>query len=257
MASFELLFNFMGEYNEQTTTSAIKIRLEKLEKLHEQLMTVYMDLQLNDEDPENVATYLMEKIAFEKKYYMVKEFLVSKLEQDPQNVERSFRLNESIVVQQTVPKLQLPRITLPRFSGNIEDWSTFRDLYVALIHSSAELPTIEKFHNLCSQLDGEALFVISSLPLTQDNYVVAWDLLTKRYSNKKLLIRKQVQTLFQLPELKRENARELLDLTDGFEGVMKALDQVSQDADYKHLLLVHLLSTKLDTSKRRSWEEKS
>lgn len=35
------------------------------------------------------------------------------------------------------------------------------------------------------------------------------------------------------------------------------MDQVSQDADYKHLLLVHLLSTKLDTSTRRSWEEES
>ena len=166
-------------------------------------------------------------------------------------------MNESLVVQQLVPKVQLPRITLPRFSGDIEEWLAFRDLYVALVHSSAELPTIEKYHYLRSQLDGEALNVISSLPLTPANYTVAWNLLTARYSNKKMLKRKQVQALFELPELKRENARELHDFTDNFEKAIKTLDQIVEDADYKHLLMIHLLTTKLDTCTRRTWEEES
>lgn len=185
LALFEILFEFMAEYNEQTPFAALKIRLEKLDKLHDQLMTVFMDLQINDESPENVAAYLNEKTTYEKKYYRIKEFLVNKLDQDPLSLERSHRLNDSLVVQQLVPKVQLPRITLPRFSGDIEEWLAFRDLYVALVHSSAELPTIENYHYLRSQLDGQALNVISSLLLTPANYTVAWNLLTARYSNKK------------------------------------------------------------------------
>nr|XP_029720545.1 uncharacterized protein LOC115262282 [Aedes albopictus] len=257
LASFEILFEFMAEYNEQTSFAALKIRLEKLDKLHDELMSVFMNLQINDESPENVAAYLNEKTTCEKKYYRIKEFLVNKLDQDPLSLDRSHRSSNSLVVQQLVPKVQLPRITLPRFSGDIEEWLAFRDLYVALVYSSAELPTIEKYHYLRSQLDGEALNVISSLPLTPANYTVAWNLLTARYSNKKMLKRKQVQTLFELPELKRENARELHDFTDNFEKVIKTLDQIVEDADYKHLLMIHLLTTKSDTCTRRTWEEES
>ena len=43
LASFEILFEFMAEYNEQTPFAALKIRLEKLDKLHDELMAVFMD----------------------------------------------------------------------------------------------------------------------------------------------------------------------------------------------------------------------
>lgn len=258
LASFNVILRFMEECNDQTQLSAYKVRLEGLEKLNEEVKTVFMDLQMTDESSENVAAYLKEKIAYEKQYYQLKEFLVNKIDHDPENADRnSSRLNESILAYPSVPRVQLPKISLPRFSGDIQDWLAFRDLFVAMIHSSVELPTIEKFHYLRSQLEGEALQVISSLPLTHDNYIVAWDLLTQRYSDKKLLKRKQVQALFDLPDVKRENARELHDLVESFEKAMKAIDQVSQDSDYKHLLLIHLLSTRLDHSTRRSWEEES
>ncbi|XP_062533726.1 uncharacterized protein LOC134202744 [Armigeres subalbatus] len=119
-----------------------------------------------------------------------------------------------------------------------------------------DLPDIEKFHYLRSQLEGEALAVIDSLPLTRANYVVAWELICNRYSNSKTLRKRQVQALFELPVVRKESSADLHTLLDSYEKIVKSLDQATPNAaDFKDLLLLHLLSSRLDSATRRSWEE--
>ncbi|XP_062704364.1 uncharacterized protein LOC134286719 [Aedes albopictus] len=109
-----------------------------------------------------------------------------------------------------------------------------------------------------SQLEGEALAVIDSLPLTRANYNVAWDLICTRYSNSKILRKRQVQALFELPVVKKESATELHTLLESYEKIVKSLDQATPQAtEFKDLLLLHLLSSRLDGATRRSWEEHS
>lgn len=50
---------------------------------------------------------------------------------------------------------------------------------------------------------------------------------------------------------------DLHSLMDGFERVVKNLDQVIKPEEYKDLLLVNLLTTRLDSITRRGWEEQS
>ncbi|XP_055605638.1 uncharacterized protein LOC129753814 [Uranotaenia lowii] len=171
------------------------------------------------------------------------------LEQSTRNVEGS--------LPGLVDHVRLPQIKLKSFDGNIDEWLSFRDLFTSLIHWKTELPEIEKFHYLKGCLEGEAKALIDPLKITKANYQIAWDTLVKRYHNNKVLKKRQVQALFKLPTLGKESLVELRSLLEGFERIVQTLDQVVQVADYKDLLLIDLLSSRLDPGSRRAWEEAS
>ncbi|XP_055522662.1 uncharacterized protein LOC129716848 [Wyeomyia smithii] len=168
----------------------------------------------------------------------------------------SLRANDT-TQQPTVEHVRLPQIKLQTFDGNIDEWLSFRDLYTSLIHCKADLPDVEKFHYLKGCLAGEAKALIDPLSITRANYQIAWDTLTKRYNDSKFLKRRQVQALFKLPSLTRESSAELQALLEGFERVVQTLDQLIQPVDYKDMLLLDILSTRLDNATRRAWEEYS
>ena len=79
--------------------------------------------------------------------------------------------------------VQLPKIHLPTFSGHVEDWETFRDLYRSMIHLHPILLSVQKLHYLKTSLEGEAKDALEGLPLTETNYTTAWGLLLKRYKH--------------------------------------------------------------------------
>ncbi|XP_055585276.1 uncharacterized protein LOC129738115 [Uranotaenia lowii] len=108
------------------------------------------------------------------------------------------------------------------------------------------------------ELQGNAaLDNLSQIWLIMANYQIAWDTLVKRYHNNKVLKKRQVQALFKLPTLGKESLVKLRSLLEGFERIVQTLDQVVQVADYKDLLLIDLLSSRLDPGSRRAWEEAS
>ncbi|KOB51923.1 Uncharacterized protein OBRU01_26887, partial [Operophtera brumata] len=52
--------------------------------------------------------------------------------------------------------LKLPKISIPTFSGLYSEWTTFRDLYVSLIHDNPSIDNVQKMHYLKGHLTGEA-----------------------------------------------------------------------------------------------------
>ncbi|XP_058465493.1 uncharacterized protein LOC131439026 [Malaya genurostris] len=259
MTSFNVIYSFMEEYEDTRHSSELASRLEKLEPLWEKIDEAMTETELADSE-EGAAgeRYVKDRVEFQNKFFTLKGFLVSKLRDNPEHngAFPASQLLESTITP-THPHVKLPLISLPKFSGNVEEWLAFRDLFVSLIHFSSDLPDIEKFHYLRSQLEGEALAVISSLPLTQANYNVAWELLVKRYANSKCLKKKQIQNLFECSAIRKESAAELQKLVEAFEKSTKVLDQVVQQGDYKDLLLIHLMCSRLDDKTRRSREEHS
>ncbi|XP_050065163.1 uncharacterized protein LOC126554100 [Aphis gossypii] len=83
--------------------------------------------------------------------------------------------------------LSLPKIELPKFDGSLINWCAFRDMFTSLVHENRSITDRERFHYLVSCLSGSALNIVKSVPLTSDNYVIAWCALRDRYDNKRLL----------------------------------------------------------------------
>ncbi|XP_065082558.1 uncharacterized protein LOC135704945 [Ochlerotatus camptorhynchus] len=255
-ASLNNISQFVRYYKEGTTASQVNVRLERIDLLWEQISETSWEIE-SHEDYEEQEGVEKEQLEFENRYYDAKSFLMEKAKefQDEAALNQSTRSADATSTHGTMDRVRLPQIKLQTFDGDIDDWLSFRDLYTSLIHEKAELPDVEKFHYLKGCLAGEAKALVDPLKITSENYKIAWESLLKRFNNSKLLKRKQVQALVKLPSLTKESVTDLHKLADGFDRAIQILDQVIEPAEYKDLLLVELLSSRLDPVTRRGWEE--
>jgi len=85
-----------------------------------------------------------------------------------------------------VSTIALPKIEIPKFDGDVVQWCSFWDMFSSLVHNNQNISDIERFHFLKSSLSGTALAVVESIPLTADNYNIAWNALQKSFENNRL-----------------------------------------------------------------------
>jgi len=85
---------------------------------------------------------------------------------------------------------------LPTFEGDTCSWLHFRDTFEALIFNNTTLYNIQKFHYLRDSLKNEAKDLISNLKITNEKFLVAWQLVKQRYNNKRLIAMMQAKHLY-------------------------------------------------------------
>ena len=56
-----------------------------------------------------------------------------------------------------------------------------------MIVNNTTLSNVQKFHCLIASLKNEAKVLISKLQITNEKYLVAWQLVTQRYNKKRLI----------------------------------------------------------------------
>lgn len=151
--------------------------------------------------------------------------------------------------------VRLPKIDLPHFSGDYQHWLEFRDTYISLIHDNSSIQDINKFHYLRAALSGGASLVIKSLDFKADNYPIAWNLLSERYNNERLLVNNHVQVLFSLEQIQRESSGSLRHIIDVTNKNLRALDTLGQPTEHWDTLVIFMMSKKLDAVTNRQWEE--
>nr|XP_012152970.1 PREDICTED: uncharacterized protein LOC105664176 [Megachile rotundata] len=79
------------------------------------------------------------------------------------------------------PTVHLPRIQLPTFEGAFEEWESFRDRFTAMVINNNSLSNVERLHFLYSSLTGEASRAVAHLPVTENNFDIAWKTITSRH----------------------------------------------------------------------------
>ncbi|XP_076660110.1 uncharacterized protein LOC143363398 [Halictus rubicundus] len=154
------------------------------------------------------------------------------------------------------PTAHLPRIQLPSFDGSFEAWESFRDRFTSMVIDEPSLANVDRLHFLCSSLKGEASNAIAHLPITDNNFAVAWKLITSRYENKRRLITTHLTTLFSLPKVTCESAPELRNLRDRINASTQALKNLNRPVDQWSDIIVFLGVQNLDRSSRKAWELK-
>ncbi|XP_053681589.1 uncharacterized protein LOC128732366 [Sabethes cyaneus] len=252
------IWTFIEDFSQDATINQVTVRLNKLDELWERFSETLVEIKSHEDFNTEEDAYDKERREFNNRYYESKSFLMdrAKEREDSSVMERTTRGNDT-AVEGALDNVRLPQIKLQTFNGDIDEWLSFRDLFTSLIHWKTELPEVEKFHYLKGCLQGEPKNMIDPLKITKANYNVAWDMLLKRYNNSKQLKKRQIQSLFSLPSLTKESVGELHALLEGFERVVQTLDQIVQPSDYKNLLLVNILTARLDPVTRRGWEEAS
>ncbi|CAK1577881.1 unnamed protein product [Parnassius mnemosyne] len=150
--------------------------------------------------------------------------------------------------------VKLPRITIPTFSGKYSEWTTFRDLFLSLVHKNESLDNVQRLHYLKSHLTGEAAQLIRHTPVTETNYKESWDVLEKRYNNKRYLSNCILKRLFGQKRIYCESASSLKELLDTTMDCLCALKNLDIDVSKWDIIVIYLVSYKLDAETRKQWE---
>ncbi|XP_041978577.1 uncharacterized protein LOC121732692, partial [Aricia agestis] len=236
--------------------SELQYRVSAMETLYNDFDTLQTELELLSE---NTSEAYAEREQFELLYYAQMGLARSLLEPPrPSSPPLVSAASTSDNLHGSGCKhdfVRLPKIDLPHFNGDYQHWLEFRDTYISLIHNNSSIQDINKFHYLRATLKGSAALVIKSIDFKADNYAIAWQLLTDRYNNERLLINNHVQALFNFELIPKESSASLRNMIDVTNKNLKALETLGQPTSQWDILIIFIMSKKLDVVTHREWEE--
>lgn len=213
--------------------------LEEFEKLH-RAITEILCITENPNLHENDQV----RTVFDKKYFSVKAIYSDLFEKKPQILVENQNIDH--ISSNSKPHVHLPEIKLIKFTGNIKTFSSFIEVFNALIHENSTLSNVEKFSHLHSCLEGPPKNLISCLPLTNANYITAYSNLVKRYTNKRYLATAHYNELKNCSPVLSENPLSLRVLLDTFSENLSALKNLQFNPENWDFPLVQLIFEKLD-----------
>lgn len=149
----------------------------------------------------------------------------------------------------------LPRIQVPLFSGNLEEWSQFYSLFNSLVGENKLLSDVEKFQYLKSSLRADALAVISDYQLCPENYRPALTALVTRYQNKRRLGSMYLSKITQFKSNKDSSYPSLERFLNIHVNNFNALRSL-EFTDLTDFLKLHLSLENLDSETRRAFENR-
>ncbi|XP_025831267.1 uncharacterized protein LOC112904716 [Agrilus planipennis] len=221
----------------QDRLADITLSLKEYEQVHFKIVSMSDDVA-HDRD--------MEK--FERTFYEVTaraKCLISKFNTPLKN-------NDSLYDDFGANMLKLPSISLPTFSGRFENWVEFHDSFDSLINKNPKLSDIHKFYYLLSAVKGDAAQSLKTIKISSENYNIAWDLLKRRFENKKLIVQNSIKALFNIESMKRDTHQGLQTMLDDILKLMQCLQNYKQPT--LDSLLIYIISAKFSLTTRQEWE---
>lgn len=153
------------------------------------------------------------------------------------------------------PDIKLPRLELPSFDGTLQDWVSFRDMFVTTVHSNTTLCKSQKLTYLKSQLKGEAARQLSSMTICDANYDIAWSLLTDRYQNDRELLFAILRRFTNQATVPHNSSTAIRQLVDVSKECIRSLDVLKLPTIHWDAILLFLIVNKLDPSSKELWEQ--
>ncbi|CAH0564505.1 unnamed protein product [Brassicogethes aeneus] len=192
---------------------------------------------------------------FEEMYYYI-QGVFSNYEPDTSANDSFASQTNTNVTPNISSHIRLPRIELPKFSGEIREWKTFIDMFIAMVHDNASLSNVEKFNYLRASLVGSPLAIVTQLPLTGANYKIAYAALLKRYENRRILATahwRAIENANKIPEncSSPETIRQLISTFTENIAALKNLKFPTAKWDF---ILFQMLLSRLDTATSTRFE---
>lgn len=159
-ASLTRIITFVNKFDyREHSILLLAFRQKELPQINRKFDAIQSEIELlTTEDTE------AEREKFESDYYEIRSRI-----QEIINLEKpcsSAGLNVSFGNTSFVNRTQLAPIPLPKFNGNIQEWSSFYDVFKAMVHDDDTLSAAQKFYYLRSCLSEQALDLVRSIPFS-------------------------------------------------------------------------------------------
>lgn len=252
--------DFQELYNAETDLGELQIRLQNIYKVFSNFDDVNDEIVILDHEIDHSE----KRSNIQKNYFRVTskaqsliptylpQIILPNVNNNNLNTSVSNETNLS-ENQVTRRKIKLPRASLPSFTGRYEEWISFKHSFSTLIRDNEELSNIEKLQYLRSSLKDEALKKIQVLPITEDNYERAWNLLERSYDDFRMLISRHMSLLLHLPMQDKENAKGLMTLADESQQHVQSLATLGVELTPE--IVVQIIEDKLHKNTLEKWEE--
>ena len=129
-------------------------------------------------------------------------------------------------------KSRLPKNTLPKSKGDVT-------------HTNIDLTKIDKFNYLVSLLEGTASRAIAGLPITEENYDAAVDIIKKRFGKPQQLISAHMDELLKISTCPTDKPYQLRYLYDKLNVNIRGLEALGVKASQYESLLIPIIMAKL------------
>ena len=150
----------------------------------------------------------------------------------------------------------LPKMNLPKFSGKFADWENFRDLFRSVVHRRTDLDASIKYYHFRTNLTGEALEQIKSIPIAGDQYERAWNTLNEYYDNKRRMVNTLVASILGIKAMKSETESELKRVSRELFSPLESLRKLGRsEAEIGNDLLVFIAVELFDSNTKREWKK--
>ncbi|XP_033158470.1 uncharacterized protein LOC117139899 [Drosophila mauritiana] len=172
----------------------------------------------------------------------------------PVTVTHNESTNSTITTHVEEVRIPLPKLPVPKFSGNCADWPSFHDAFLRLIHNNERLDKIQRFHFLKEALPVGLDNDIRQIALTEANYEVAWTTLLQRYNNPRIVFASHMNMLYNLPSLSKEKSADIRSMVSTVNVCIAACNTVKAPLQGGDFWLTHYLTTKLPKDTHTAWE---
>ncbi|XP_013164455.1 PREDICTED: uncharacterized protein LOC106115573 [Papilio xuthus] len=245
--------NFGKQSKDRITLSNVETRLDNLEECWTSFKEGHQRIIFESEGTEFESSDYYKSDRFEEVEEIYIEFK-SKLKGALANLRATTLTTQSSKSEAKVSYVRLPKIDIPTFSGKYVEWTSFRDLFVSLIHNNPSLDDVQRLHYLKSHLQGEAEQLLRHIPITADNYTTCWAQLESRYNNKKFLANCILKRFMNQRNITVESSSAIKELLDITNECLHALENLGVDVTSWDILVIYIVSQKLDPESRKLWE---
>ncbi|XP_075162900.1 uncharacterized protein LOC142235535 [Haematobia irritans] len=123
------------------------------------------------------------------------------------------------------------------------------------VRENPRLSSVEKLFHLNQSTRGEANEIVKKVPLTNENFKVAWGNLCARYENKRVLINIQLKTLFSLTPIHNESGGSIKKLQRDLNACISLLKLYNVDINSWDPIFVYVCCNCLPESTLTIWEQ--
>lgn len=235
--------------------ASLNVRKNRVKSLIQELNVVFSKIIGLCSKDEDIETYCEEK---EEMLETCDEMLAN-LDTLILNCDESkFETKVQKIVQTKASdsvEIKLPVLSLPIFSGAIDEWLTFSDLFQAAVGKNDKLSEAQKLQYLKGALRGDAQKIVQSLSITDSNFKIAWNLLSERYFHKRDILSSLIRKFLNIPPLTCESHPQILKLVDSSKEYVRLIESLDVKLENAaDIILMFIIQFKLDPVTRGWWE---
>lgn len=244
-------------FSNEEDVCKFKIRCSQIDSIRDEILEGYLIIKSGNRDEDQLESHeqklkLSEEQCIHIKYVLSTmtssnvDFTESIHKDLPDHCSSNKKSNET--------HYKLPDISLPRFTGNYQDFPSFLNMFDELVHKNDRLSLVQKKHYLTSCLSGEPANLVKHLASIPDNYEVARRLLLDRYDDKRMIADAHIGVILALPTVSVKNASQLRSFVNVLQENTSGLLSLGFPVKEWSLLLLHIFTRKLDNELRARFE---